>query len=182
MSIQVSNLVHPFINLSTAYPIAITAEKNKAMVVTGTNGSGKTTFLKLLLKELQPKRGKITVDGDIAYLGTKNGLKPQILLRQQLPHFLKSQVAFPWPQFLNMDYQDLSSGQQRLVALWLVLQTPKSIILLDEPFAHLDVNGITLACAWLNAQIDLQKTIVFTHHQLEGLNQISCLQVLDLNQ
>jgi len=49
MSIQVSNLVHPFISLSKIFPIEIISEKNKAIVVTGSNGSGKTTFLKLLL-------------------------------------------------------------------------------------------------------------------------------------
>ncbi len=182
MSIQVSNLVHPFIRLSTVYPIEIVSEQNKAMVVAGANGSGKTTFLKLLLRELQPKRGQVTVEGDLAYLGIKNGLKPQLSLGQQLPYFLNRHVAFPWPQFLNIEYQGLSSGQQRLVALWLILQTRKSVILLDEPFAHLDVQSIELACTWLNAQIALQKTIVFTHHHLESLSQIACLQVLDLSQ
>jgi ABC-type Mn2+/Zn2+ transport system ATPase subunit len=182
MSIQVSNLVHPFISLSKIFPIEIISEKNKAIVVTGSNGSGKTTFLKLLLNELLPKRGKITVDGDIAFLGTKNGLKPQILLRQQLPYFLAKNVTFLWPHFLNMQYQELSAGQQRLVALWLILQTVKPIILLDEPFAHLDSSSRNMAYTWLNAKINSQKTIVFSHHNLEELTEINGLQVLDLNQ
>jgi ABC-type multidrug transport system ATPase subunit len=181
MSIQVSNLVHPFIRLSTAYPIEIAAEKNKAIVVNGTNGSGKTTFLKLLLKELTPKRGSITVAGDVAFLGTKNGLKPQISLCQQLPYFLTTKVLFPWPKFLNMNYQELSSGQQRMVALWLILQPPKPILLLDEPFAHLDASSRTQVCTWLNEQMAMHKTIVFSHHNLEELNQVTGLQVLDLN-
>jgi ABC-type multidrug transport system ATPase subunit len=181
MSIQVSNLVHPFIRLSTAYPIEIAAEKNKAIVVKETNGSGKTTFLKLLLKELIPKRGKITVAGDVAFLSTKNSLKPQISLRQQLPYFLTTKVPFPWPKFLNMDYKELSAGQQRMVALWLVLQSPKPIILLDEPFVHLDSTSKMQVCTWLNEQIAMQKTIVFSHHSLEELNQVTDLQVLDLN-
>jgi ABC-type Mn2+/Zn2+ transport system ATPase subunit len=181
MSIQVSNLVHPFVCLSGVYPIDISSEKNKIMAAIGNNGSGKTSFLKLLLKELQPKCGKAIVNGEISFLGTKNGLKPQIILRKQLPYFSTTNTPFPWPQFLNMPYQELSAGQQRLIALWLILQSTKPIILLDEPFIHLDNNARNLACTWLNSIILLEKTIILSHHNTDELSKINNLQILDLN-
>ena len=181
MSIQVSNLVHPFICLSGMYPIDIFSEKNRIIAITGNNGSGKTSFLKLLLKELQPKRGKVIVNGEISFLGTKNGLKPQIILRKQLPYFSTTDTPFPWPQFLNIPYQELSAGQQRLVALWLILQSTKPIILLDEPFMHLDDNARHLACDWLNSVLAFEKTIILSHHNLDELGKINNLQIIDLN-
>lgn len=181
MSIQVSNLVHPFICLSGMYPIDILSEKCKIIAIIGSNGSGKTSFLKLLLKELQPKRGEVVVNGEISFLGIKNGLKPQIILRKQLPYFSTTNAPFPWPQFLNVPYQELSAGQQRLVALWLILQSTKQIILLDEPFMHLDDNAKKLACDWLNSVVALGKTIILTHHNLDELGKIKNLQILDLN-
>ncbi len=181
MSIQVSNLVHPFIYLSSVYPIDIFSEKNRIIAIIGNNGSGKTSFFKLLLKELQPKRGKVIVNGEISFLGTKNILKPQIILRKQLPYFSTTNTPLPWSQFLNMPYQELSAGQQRLVALWLILQSTKPIILLDEPFMHLDDNARSLACDWLNSAIALEKIIIFSHPNLNELSKINNLQILDLN-
>ena len=48
MSIQVSGLVHPYISVSSLFPIDISAQHGDALAICGANGSGKTTFLKLL--------------------------------------------------------------------------------------------------------------------------------------
>lgn len=182
MSIQVLRLVHPYIRTSSFCPIDITVEKASVLAVCGANGSGKTTFLKLLLNELQPQSGQIKIDTEFSYLGTKNGLKSQLLIRQQLPYFLCSQSEFPWPHLLDKVYKNLSSGQQRLVALWLVLHSAKPLIFLDEPFSYLDANSFKQSCTWINTQLDLQKTIVFTHHSSEEIKNINSLQILDLNE
>ncbi len=181
MSMQVSGLVHPYIRISSLFPVDISAQSGNALAICGSNGSGKTTFLKLILNELQPKKGTIKADKEFAYLGVRNGLKPQLTIRQQLPYFMSRQLAFPWPEFLHKIYRDLSTGQQRLVALWLTLHRSKPLILLDEPFSHLDFSSCSLACAWINTQLNLKKTIIFTHHNPEELNGINSLQILDLN-
>ncbi len=181
MSMQIVGLIHPYIRVSSLFPVDISAQGGSALAICGANGSGKTTFLKLLLNELPPKKGTIKIDTEFAYLGIKNGLKPQLTIRQQLPFFMAKQVTFPWSEFLNKAYKDLSSGQQRLVTLWLTLHRPEPLILLDEPFSHLDARSCTLVYGWINTLLDLKKTIVFTHHNPEELKYIQSLQVLDLN-
>jgi len=181
MSMQVSGLVHPYIRISGLFPIDISAYPGTALAICGSNGAGKTTFLKLLLKELQPKKGTIKIDKEFAYLGIRNGFKPQLTVRQQLSYFMSTQLGFPWPEFLQIIYKDLSTGQQRLVALWVMLHNSKPLILLDEPFAHLDSQGCSQAYMWINTQLNLKKTIIFTHHCSEGLHEIESLKVFDLN-
>ena len=178
---QVLGLVHPYIRASGHFPIDVSVENGSALAICGANGSGKTTFLNLLLKEMSPKKGTIKINAEISYLGIKNGLKPQLTVGQQLPYFMAKQLTFPWPEFMDKPYQDLSSGQQRLVAVWLTLNRSPSLILMDEPFSHLDAHSGALACTWINVQLDSKKTIVFTHHNLEELRDIKSLQVLDLN-
>ena len=181
MSIQVCNLVHPFIYVSMLCPIEMYSEQNKVIAVTGGNGCGKTTFLRLLLKDLTPKRGSIGVSNNISFLGTKNILKPQVLLKKQLPYFLDDNASFPWPQFLDIRFQELSKGQQRLISLWIIFQTTHSIILLDEPFSHLDTNAKNLVCQWIEESIKQGRTIVLTNHTIDNLSTISNIQVLDLS-
>jgi heme exporter protein A len=179
---QVLSLVHPYIRISRYFPINISVEKGDVLAVCGANGSGKTTFLHLLLNELSPQKGTVKIDAEHCYLGIKNGLKPQLTIRQQLPYFASNQLTFPWPEWINKPYKDLSSGQQRLVALWMTLHRTEPLILMDEPFSHLDGCSFDLASTWINTQLDFKKTIIFTHHHFEELKCIKSLQVLDLNE
>lgn len=181
MSIQISNMMHPFIKISCFSPINISVLPNNGLAVCGANGCGKTTFLKLLLKEKHPVKGHIGAHESPGYLGVKNGLKPQLKLYQQLPLFIPNYGDFPWPEFLKRKYQDLSKGQQRLVALWITLHGSKSLILLDEPFMHLDTQNLSLACNWITTQLNGGKIIIFTHHNSSELRSIYPLQVLDFN-
>jgi ABC-type multidrug transport system ATPase subunit len=178
---QASGLVHPYIRISGLFPMDISAYPGMALAICGSNGTGKTTFLKLLLKEIEPKKGTVQIDAQFAYLGIKNGFKPQLTVQQQLPYFMSDQLDFPWPEFLHTVYKGLSTGQQRLVALWLTLHSSKPLILLDEPFAHLDSLGCSQAYMWINTQLNLKKTIIFTHQCPEGLKDIQSLQIFDLN-
>ena len=56
MSMQASGLVHPYIRISGLFPVDISAYPGTALAICGSNGAGKTTFLKLLLKEIEPKK------------------------------------------------------------------------------------------------------------------------------
>lgn len=181
ISIQVSGLIHPFIRTSCFFPIDIFVCSGSTLAICGANGVGKTTFLRLLLNELQPKKGIIKINTEFTYLGIKNGLKPQLTIHQQLRYFTSNKLTFPWSEFLDKKYKDLSKGQQRLVALWIALYSPKPLILLDEPFSHLDHNNCLLVYAWIAEQLNLKKTIILTHHHPEDLKNIQSLQVLDLN-
>ncbi len=181
MSIQVSGLVHPFIHASCLFPMDVLVQSGNALAICGANGTGKTTFLRLLLNELQPKKGIVKTNENFTYLGVRNGLKPQLKVRQQLLYFMSNQREFPWPEFLDKTYKDLSKGQQRLIALWLALHNSALLVFLDEPFAHLDNYNCSLAHTWMAEQLYLKKSIIFTHHNPEELKNIQPLQVLDLN-
>ncbi len=181
MSIKIQDLVHSYVRISQHCPITISIEEGSALAICGANGAGKTTMLKLLLGEVMPKKGQVEIPMAFAYLGVKNGLKPGLLIREQLPFFLVTEQKFPWPHFFNLKFEDLSSGQQRLLALWITVFSQKPLILLDEPFSHLDARGREHACLWINQQIGFGKIIIFTAHDDQDLKEITALQVLNLN-
>ncbi|KAF9696026.1 hypothetical protein EKO04_006106 [Ascochyta lentis] len=122
---------------------------SEIIVMMGENGTGKTTFCKMLAGALQP-------DGTTKIPKMSISMKPQTItpkfqgtVRQLF--FKKIKAAFLSPQFqtdvykpLKMDdfvdqeVQNLSGGELQRVAIVLALGIPADIYLIDEPSAYLD--------------------------------------------
>lgn len=137
------------------------AGSGEAVAVTGRNGSGKTSLLRLIAGLLVPAGGTIALDGGDAeltlpeqchYLGHRDALKPALSVAENL--------AF-WADFLGGDRIDfteslatvglahatdlpagfLSAGQRRRLSLARLLTVRRPVWLLDEPTNALDVAG-----------------------------------------
>jgi ATP-binding cassette subfamily F protein uup len=127
------------------------------MGIVGNNGTGKSTFLKMLLGEAQPDSGKIVV-GDTVRFGyfSQEGLKfdeqtkvidvvrdiaeyidmgggKHLSASQFLQHFL-----FTPEQQHNFVYK-LSGGEKRKLYLCTVLMQNPNFLVLDEPTNDLDI-------------------------------------------
>jgi len=116
----------------------------------GENGTGKTTFIKMLAGLLKPDEG----EGDLPQLAVS--YKPQTispkfegLVRDLLNIKLKdswqaplfrTEVILPLEiePLLDNEVQNLSGGELQRVAIVLALAKPCTIYLIDEPSAYLD--------------------------------------------
>ena len=133
--------------------------------ILGRNGSGKSTFLKLLVNELQPdsgliRRGKtisisyfdqnrvelkqretiwktLAPDGDYVFLGSGENAKPR-----HVCGYLKD---FLFDPKIARDYvSTLSGGQQNRLMLAKLLAQPGNVLILDEPTNDLDMDTLDI--------------------------------------
>lgn len=139
--------------------INITFEKGEVVLLSGRNGSGKSTLLHVLSGVLKPASGSVSAGGgttamaiqyperalfektifdDIAF-GLKNAGKKGEELRTAVMDAAGS-LGIP-DEAMSMDPRILSHGQKRLAALAGVFAMKPSYLLLDEPFAGLDLIG-----------------------------------------
>ncbi|KAL1892751.1 Fe-S cluster-binding ribosome biosynthesis protein [Sporothrix stenoceras] len=122
---------------------------SEILVLMGENGTGKTTFCRLLAGALKP-------DGTSRVPEMKISMKPQTItpkfdgtVRQLF--FKKIRPAFLSPQFqtdvvkplklddfIDQEVKNLSGGELQRVAIVLALGLPADIYLIDEPSAYLD--------------------------------------------
>ncbi|XP_073460569.1 ATP-binding cassette sub-family E member 1 [Lithobates pipiens] len=122
---------------------------SEIMVMLGENGTGKTTFIRMLAGRLKPDEG-----GDVPFLNVS--YKPQKIspksvgsVRQLLHEKIRD--AYTHPQFvtdvmkpmqieniIDQEVQTLSGGELQRVALALCLGKPADVYLIDEPSAYLD--------------------------------------------
>ena len=133
--------------------------------IIGINGTGKSTFLKVLAGALEADEGKIvrSPNAQISYL-SQNPLMEDgaTILEQIFLHFPKEFRELNEYEAKSMltklgftDFSQkvgtLSGGQRKRVALVAALVHPADILILDEPTNHLDSEMVAWLEDWLRA-------------------------------
>ncbi|CAI7573122.1 unnamed protein product [Penicillium pancosmium] len=122
---------------------------SEILVMMGENGTGKTTFCKMLAGAIQPDGTAKVPKMNISMKPQKITPKFQGTVRQLF--FKRIKTAFLSPQFqtdvykplkiddfIDQEVQNLSGGELQRVAIVLALGMPADLYLIDEPSAYLD--------------------------------------------
>ena len=141
-----------FGNAPVLEDISLSVEPGARACVTGRNGEGKSTLLKVLAGILEPDRGEILKDASVrvAYLPQdvpedRLGTVGEIL-HAAVADEARSHIADALCSQLGLDadraFNALSGGLRRRVLLGCALAKEPHLLLLDEPTNHLDVDSI----------------------------------------
>ncbi|MFR4188962.1 ABC-F family ATP-binding cassette domain-containing protein [Corynebacterium variabile] len=138
---------------------SLTLNGTERLLVTGPNGSGKSTLLSVLAGQLTPDAGSLTVTGvRTGYLTQDVDLPDphdrgddrtverayRDLVGEELAEEVPlSTFGLIHPRDENRPLVELSLGQQRRVALAVLLADPPEVLLLDEPDNHLSLSLVT---------------------------------------
>ena len=133
----------------------------------GPNGSGKSTILRVLATLLKPNAGAASINGhdvvrdadavraQVGYLAHVAGLYDDLTARENL-RFAADMLGVPHARAaealarVGLEYtgddrvRGFSAGMQRRLALARLLLIKPRVLLLDEPYSNLDIDGIAL--------------------------------------
>ncbi|RMG83170.1 MAG: ABC transporter ATP-binding protein [Bacteroidetes bacterium] len=141
--------------------------KGERVGVVGKNGVGKTTFLKLLTREIRPDSGKVIVGGTVKFgYYTQEGMQldedKRVIdvvrdvaefIPVQKGHKLTAEVLLERFLFSRKQQQvyvsQLSGGEKRRLYLLTVLMQNPNFLILDEPTNDLDIITLNVLEEWL---------------------------------
>lgn len=164
--LQVNTITFSYSNATVLDAINFEVKKGEHVAIIGESGCGKSTLLKAIYGTLQLNKGAIfwdktqilgpdynLVPGEtfMKYLSQDFDLMPFITVEENISQFLspfnpvelkeRTQELLKMIEmeaFAKTKVKNLSGGQQQRVALARVLAQEPEILLLDEPFSHID--------------------------------------------
>lgn len=162
-------------------------EKGDKTALIATNGSGKSTMLKILVGKETPDSGSITFANDIkvGYLEQLPVYSPGTRISDLLDDLTEEQ-HLKARQYLtrfalnnqNQCVDELSGGQVKRLALALVLLHEPDFLILDEPTNHLDVEMVE----WLEKFLTQSSmTLLMVTHDRYFLDRV-CNKIFELYQ
>lgn len=131
-------------------------KKGERIAIVAPNGTGKTTLLRLIIGDLSPKQGRITVQpgATVGYLDqegeqfdeSRNIVEVLRDIRHQPDDELLTRLhksgLFRDAHLAQKSVADLSLGQRRKLGLACLIHRRANVLLLDEPTNHLDLMSL----------------------------------------
>jgi ABC-type sulfate/molybdate transport systems ATPase subunit len=174
--------------------VSLEINQNENVVIAGETGSGKSTLLRIIAGLEQPDSGTVTLN-DQPVKGPADNLvpgHPEIAYLSQhfeLPKFLRVEQVLEYASNVTDAYRQriitickikhllarktdqLSGGEKQRIAIARLLMTHPQVLLLDEPYSHLDT-GLKATLKEVVAQISAKlgvTCVLVSHHPEDTL-------------
>lgn len=192
--IEVRQLHKKFGQMEVLKGLDLNIRQGSIYGLVGSNGTGKTTLLKLLAGIYRPDRGSILVDGkpvfenvqikdkmifipdDLFFFNQYSIRETADLFRQVYPTWDEARFR-ELSSLFGIDVKrrvtKLSKGMKRQVSFWLALSVKPQILILDEPLDGLDPMIRSKVKKLLLADVaEREMSILISSHNLRELEDI----------
>ncbi|HEY3367078.1 MAG TPA: ATP-binding cassette domain-containing protein [Symbiobacteriaceae bacterium] len=204
MALIVESVFKSFGAVKAVQDVSFDVPQGRVCGLLGSNGAGKTTSMRMILRIFLPDTGTISWKGapitdavrmGFGYLPEERGLYPKMQVREQLiyltelkglTHQVATQRVDQWIQRLGLQeyarrrVEQLSKGNQQKVQFAAAVACGPELCILDEPFTGLDpVNTRVMEQAFRSLAAD-GTTVLFSSHNMDQVEAL-CQDVVLLH-
>ena len=161
-------------------PVTFDLDAGSLLLVTGSNGCGKTTMLRVLAGLLDPSEGTIDCQEQPLYAGHNPAIKDDLSVRENIMfwmNFMGTREKVRGKELCKRVIQEigltavalqegrtLSAGQRKRCSLARLLFCDEALWLLDEPYSNLDREGIAMLDGIVRKHLDAGGACIMTTH------------------
>jgi len=182
--------------------LSLTLNSKKIIQIKGKNGSGKTTFLKVILNILEPESGEIIWRGNnikknifdfynnTTFIMDNNTSTRELSVEDNInfwkgmssaklnnEEILKLLSKLNIKKYYKTKVMQLSSGEKKKLELLRLILEQKKLWILDEPFNHLDDLSIEILSQTFLDHINNNGMILFASHFNPIISNIKTLEL-----
>lgn len=176
-NLQFENFHKKFKKRTIFESVNLEIEKGKIYLLVGANGSGKSTFLNMLLGLIKTTKGKI-IYNDFTISGYTNNVPffNNLSIKENIDYLQENINKEKLEEYINMfsvnEYmekkiKECSLGMRKKAILTFCLANENDIIILDEPTSNLDFKNRTIFYEILYNKLNEGKTIIITTNVID---------------
>ena len=181
--LQAKNLSKKYNGRTALDHVNVEMGDGKIYAFLGPNGSGKTTFMKIIASLTKQSEGELLLDGkalsiksraDVAYLPTETHAYPFMTVGEYYKTFFKDfdEIRYKsWVERMKIPFRTpfkvLSSGMDKKVRVAATLAREAKVLILDEPFNGVDLLAREEIEKMILEVMSDNRTIILSSHLVE---------------
>jgi heme exporter protein A len=199
LPIEARDLVKTFGISPVLRGVTLKVEQGEAAIIAGQNGSGKSTLVRILAGLSSPSAGEALLFGHsartlqpsdrrrVGYVTHQSFLYPGLTARENLEFYADlyqvGQRMVAVRQLLERvglanvadeRVRTFSRGMEQRLTLARAIIAEPDVLLMDEPFAALDSEGVALGLELLEEALGRGSAIIITSHRPFQLERLAC--------
>jgi len=189
--LKAENLCKSYFTKKALQGVNLEVEQGKIVGLLGPNGSGKTTFLKIVAGILHPSSGQILIDGQkpgvytkamVSYLPDTEYFFKWMKIKDAVAYFkdfyadFDEKKASELLEFMKLDVnssiKSLSKGMKEKLKLTLVLSRKAKLYVLDEPLGGVDPTAREKILDAIINNFSENSSMIITTHLVNDIERI----------
>lgn len=179
-SLALKNVSFSYGRNSVLNSCSFTIYKGERVLLTGSNGSGKSTIAKLLVNLIDPDSGVVTLNDLPLNEYCLESLREKVRLIPSLPFLFEGTVEdnlqglqtelnllpnFTVDKHIAAMGSNLSGGEKKLLQLSLCLSSHADFFILDEPLNYIDRDSTNRVLAFISSAFEGKTLLIISHQQ-----------------
>lgn len=189
--LKCTNLCKKYITANAVSNLDLEIERGKVYAFIGPNGSGKTTFMKMVAGLVKPTSGEVLFEGNpvgvyskahIAYMPTEAYFFPYMTCLDVGKYYRDFFKDFDFDYYMNLlsamqlepktKAKHLSSGMAAKLKIAATLSRKSDLIMLDEPLNGVDIITRDQVIDVIRENISPERSFLVSSHLVDELERV----------